>query len=112
MPAEKRVIRLDARVGRDLRGETIPDEGQETPDEHLERDSLKGELEAILGTLTEREQEVVKFEFGLEGGMTVEELQSRFGLSREGVRRIKRKALRKLRDSEDLDKLMGYLEES
>ncbi len=112
MSSEKRVIRLDARVGRDLRSETIPDEGQETPDEHLERDSLKGDLEAILGILTEREQEVVKCEFGLEGGLTVEELQSRFGLGREGVHRIKRKALHKLRDSENLDKLMGYLEEN
>ena len=63
-------------------------------------------------SLNAEEVTTTPFEESLPGGVTVEELQSRFGLSREGVRRIKRKAMRKLRDSGNLDKLKGYLDES
>ena len=70
------------------------------------------EIEAALNTLDEREQEVIKLYFGLGGApeMTLEEIGIQFRLTRERVRQIKEKALRKLRHPTRSRKLKDYLE--
>ena len=93
--------------------EIMADSRQEPPDALLMRNSLEEEIEMALGTLEEREAEVVRLYFGLGGvnEMTLEEIGVKFGLTRERVRQIKEKALRKLRHPTRGKKLIPYAEE-
>jgi RNA polymerase primary sigma factor len=93
--------------------EIMADSRQEPPDALLMRNSLEEEIELALGTLEEREAEVVRLYFGLGGvnEMTLEEIGVKFGLTRERVRQIKEKALRKLRHPTRGKKLIPYAEE-
>lgn len=81
------------------------------PDGQLMRDSLREEIEKVLGTLKPREAEIVKLYFGLDGDrpLTLEEIGEYFELTRERVRQIKEKALRRLRHRSRLDPLRKYL---
>ena len=83
----------------------------EPPDGDLMRDSLKTELTKVLDTLKAREAEIVKLYFGLDGDrpLTLEEIGEYFELTRERVRQIKEKALRRLRHRSRLDPLRKYL---
>jgi len=82
-----------------------------TPDKNLMNDSLVREVEGILSTLDAREAEVIKLSFGIGTGQkaTLEEIGERFNLTRERIRQIKEKALRKLRTSKRSNKLKDYL---
>ena len=82
-----------------------------TPDKNLMNDSLISEVESILSTLDAREAEVIKLSFGIGTGQraTLEEIGERFNLTRERIRQIKEKALRKLRTSKRSNKLKDYL---
>lgn len=93
--------------------EIMADSRQEPPDALLMRNSLEEEIEMALGTLEKREAEVVRLYFGLGGvnEMTLEEIGVKFGLTRERVRQIKEKALRKLRHPTRGKKLIPYAEE-
>ena len=73
---------------------------------------LKEQLEEVLGTLTEREQKVLTLRFGLEDGRarTLEEVGKEFNVTRERIRQIEAKALRKLRHPSRSKKLKDYLE--
>ena len=73
---------------------------------------LKEQLEEVLGTLTEREQKVLTLRFGLEDGRTrtLEEVGREFNVTRERIRQIEAKALRKLRHPSRSRKLKDYLE--
>ena len=73
---------------------------------------LKEQLVDVLGTLTEREQKVLKLRFGLEDGRarTLEEVGKKFDVTRERIRQIEAKALRKLRHPTRSKKLKDYLE--
>ena len=73
---------------------------------------LKEQLVEVLDTLTEREQKVLKLRFGLEDGRarTLEEVGRRFEVTRERIRQIEAKALRKLRHPSRSKKLKDYLE--
>ena len=73
---------------------------------------LKEQLEEVLGTLTEREQKVLTLRFGLEDGRarTLEEVGKEFNVTRERIRQIEAKALRKLRHPSRSRKLKDYLE--
>lgn len=84
---------------------------QPTPDNELMSDSLKNEIERALGTLTEREAEVIKLYFGLnkEHSLTLEEIGEKFNLTRERVRQIKEKAIRRLRHASRSKNLRSYL---
>ena len=86
---------------------------EDTPntDKSLINESLAGEIERALSTLTEREAEIVKLFFGIAGcqEMTLEEIGDKFGLTRERVRQIKEKAIRRLRQSNKCKNLKGYL---
>ena len=81
------------------------------PDGKLMRDSLREEIEKVLSTLKAREAEIVKLYFGLDGDrpLTLEEIGEYFELTRERVRQIKEKALRRLRHRSRLDPLRKYL---
>jgi RNA polymerase primary sigma factor len=89
----------------------LPNEDHPTPDKNLMNDSLVREVEGILSTLDKREAEVIKLSFGIGTGQkaTLEEIGERFNLTRERIRQIKEKALRKLRTSKRSDKLKDYL---
>ena len=81
------------------------------PDNILMQESLRVEIEKVLTTLKDREAEIVKLYFGLEGDrpLTLEEIGEYFQLTRERVRQIKEKALRRLRHRSRLEPLRKYL---
>ncbi len=89
----------------------LQNETQATPDKELMKDSLKNEIENILSTLDAREAEVLRLTFGIgcNHKATLEEIGSKFNLTRERIRQIKEKALRKLRNSKKSSKLKDYL---
>lgn len=89
----------------------LEDEMQESPDESLLSDSLRVEIEKALDTLTPREAEVINLYFGLnhEKPLTLEEIGARFSLTRERVRQIKEKAIRRLRHASRSKALRAYL---
>ena len=84
---------------------------EEKPDNELMHDSLRKEIRRSLTTLTEREADVILLYFGLEGThpTTLEEIGARFQLSRERVRQIKEKGIKKLRQSSRSNTLKPYL---
>lgn len=91
--------------------DVIENEETPNPDSDLMSDSLKTEIERALSKLTKREAEVVRLYFGLgrEHSLTLEEIGERFDLTRERVRQIKEKALRKLRHHNRSVALRTYL---
>jgi len=91
--------------------DVLHNENQSMPDRDLINDSLKNEVTNILSTLNEREAEVIRLSFGIGRNQkaTLEEIGDRFKLTRERIRQIKEKALRKLRDSKRSDRLKAYL---
>lgn len=91
--------------------DTLEDENEVTPDQHLMDNSLKQEIARSLSTLTDRESEVIASYFGLNGSpaMTLEEIGDKFSLTRERVRQIKEKATRKLRNGYRSKLLKSYL---
>ena len=112
----QRILSLDATFGDDGSNslmEGIPDESQEPPDIGLMRDSLKAEVEAVLETLEEREREVLRLYYGLDDApeMTLEEIGTQLGVTRERVRQIKERALSRLRYPSRAQRLMPYVEE-
>lgn len=89
----------------------LEDEFQPSPDEALMSHSLRLEIEKALDTLTAREAEVINLYFGLNNdkALTLEEIGSRFSLTRERVRQIKEKAIRRLRHASRSRSLRAYL---
>ena len=84
----------------------------ESADEQIDHiDSLKLEIERSLNTLTERQQEVIRFFFGIgiDHPMSLEDIGERFNLTRERVRQIKDKAITKLRNASRSKLLRSYL---
>lgn len=82
-----------------------------TPDSELMNDSLRREVQRALSTLTQREADVISLYFGLNGehSMTLEEIGEKFNLTRERVRQIKEKAIRRLRHTSRSKALKPYL---
>ncbi len=95
-------------------GDFIEDKGAENPSEMTAYSLLKDRLADVLKTLTEREQEVLKLRFGLLDGYsrTLEEVGKKFNVTRERIRQIEAKALRKMRHPTRLRKLDGFIETS
>jgi RNA polymerase primary sigma factor len=91
--------------------DVLEDEFQPAPDEALLSQSLRLEIEKALDTLTAREAEVINLYFGLnhEKPLTLEEIGARFNLTRERVRQIKEKAIRRLRHASRSRSLRAYL---
>ena len=92
-------------------GDFIPDEGASEPSEAASFTLLKEQLVDVLGTLTPREEKVLKLRFGIEDGRTrtLEEVGKEFNVTRERIRQIEAKALRKLRHPSRSRKLKDYL---
>ena len=93
-------------------GDFIQDENVPVPAEAAAFTLLREQLEEVIGTLTEREQKVLKLRFGLEDGRsrTLEEVGREFEVTRERIRQIEAKALRKLRHPSRSRKLKDYLD--
>ena len=93
-------------------GDFIEDKSAENPSEMTAYSMLKDRLHDVLDTLTEREQAVLDYRFGLTDGYsrTLEEVGKEFDVTRERIRQIEAKALRKLRHPTRLRKLEGFLE--
>ncbi|OGC95013.1 MAG: RNA polymerase subunit sigma [candidate division Zixibacteria bacterium RBG_16_48_11] len=91
--------------------DVLEDDLQPSPDESLLSDSLKREITSALDSLTHREAEVIALYFGLrhEKPLTLEEIGARFNLTRERVRQIKEKAIRRLRHASRSKALRAYL---
>ncbi len=109
------VTSIDAKVGDDedsFLGDFIEDTSQPSPVDQASRELLKESLEDVFKTLSEREAKVLRFRFGLGGSkpMTLEEVGREFGVTRERIRQIEAKSLRKLRHPSRRKKLQDYLE--
>jgi RNA polymerase primary sigma factor len=81
------------------------------PDVQLINESLQKEINRVISTLSEKERDVLKYYYGLDGGPahTLEDISEKIGLTRERVRQIKEKALRRLRKSSKSKILKAYL---
>ena len=94
-------------------GDFIPDENVPIPVEAATQTLLKEQLDEVLGTLTEREERVLRLRFGFDDGKarTLEEVGKEFNVTRERIRQIEAKALRKLRQRSRSGKLRDYIED-
>jgi RNA polymerase primary sigma factor len=93
-------------------GDFIEDRSTLPPAEAASLNLLKDQVEDVLSTLTPRERRVLQLRFGLEDGRsrTLEEVGKEFGVTRERIRQIEAKALRKLRHPSRSKRLKDYLE--
>ena len=91
--------------------DVLENDSEDTPDAELMNDSLRREVQRALSTLTQREADVIALYFGLNGehSMTLEEIGEKFNLTRERVRQIKEKAIRRLRHTSRSKALKPYL---
>ncbi|MBO4217373.1 MAG: sigma-70 family RNA polymerase sigma factor, partial [Clostridia bacterium] len=93
-------------------GDFIPDDDSPAPAEAAAYMMLKEQLDEVLHTLTPREEQVLRLRFGLDDGRsrTLEEVGQQFNITRERIRQIEAKALRKLRHPSRSKKLRDYLD--
>jgi RNA polymerase primary sigma factor len=93
-------------------GDFIEDHDATSPEEHASNELLKEQLESVLDTLTDREENVLRLRFGLDDGRTrtLEEVGKVFGVTRERIRQIEAKALRKLRHPSRSKQLKDFLD--
>ena len=92
-------------------GDFVPDRTSMSPEEYATNEILKEQIKEVLKTLQKREQEVLELRFGLVDGTchTLEEVGKRFNVTRERIRQIEAKALRKLRHPSRAKKLKDFL---
>ncbi len=108
-------LSLDTPIGEDANrrlGDFVEDRSSLAPTEATSRELLKEQIDKVLNELTEREKKVLQLRFGLRDGCprTLEEVGREFNVTRERIRQIEGKALRKLRHPSRSRKLKGYLE--
>ena len=92
-------------------GDFLENENQESPEDHALNNSLHEEIEKVLRTLGNREAEIIRSRYGLGNRrpMSLEELGHRFHISKEGVRQIENKAIKRLRSSDQLSRLEAFV---
>jgi len=108
-------LSLDSPVGEEDESnlaDFIEDESVDSPDDAATRSMLHEAVGEVLGELSEREQEIVRLRFGLDGGRakTLEEVGKEFGVTRERIRQIEAKTLAKLRHPQRSQRLREFLE--
>jgi len=116
MKAAQEPVSLEAPVGEEddsHLGDFIPDADAMSPSSFASNSMLKYELDEVLSTLTDREKKVLQMRFGLMDGMTktLEEVGKEFNVTRERIRQIEAKALRKLRHPSRSRKLKDFMED-
>lgn len=114
MKASQDPVSLETPIGEEddsHLGDFIPDDSSPTPAEAVSYQLLREQLNKVLHTLTPREEMVIKLRFGLEDGRTrtLEEIGKEFNITRERIRQIEAKALRKLRHQSRSKPLKGFL---
>ena len=114
MKASQDPVSLETPIGEEddsHLGDFIPDDSSPTPAEAVSYQLLREQLNKVLHTLTPREEMVIKLRFGLEDGRTrtLEEVGKEFNITRERIRQIEAKALRKLRHQSRSKPLNGFL---
>jgi len=115
MKISQKTTSLETPIGDDedsYLGDFIPDESQPSPYDTTSINMLKENVEQVLESLSDREAKVLKMRFGLETKrpMTLEEVGKEFGVTRERIRQIEAKALRKLKHPSKRKKLQDFLE--
>jgi RNA polymerase, sigma 70 subunit, RpoD len=124
MPADKvrKILRtsqdpvsLETPIGSDEEshlGDFIEDKSVLSPEQHMLKQALRLQLDEVLSTLSEREEQVLRYRFGLEDDTehTLEQVGKRFGVTRERIRQIEAKALRKLRHPHRAKYLKPFIE--
>lgn len=115
MKISQKTTSLETPIGDDddsYLGDFIPDESQLSPYDATSKRLLKENINEVLHALSDREARVLKMRFGLEGQrpMTLEEVGKKFGVTRERIRQIEAKALRKLKHPSRRKKLQDFLE--
>jgi RNA polymerase primary sigma factor len=93
-------------------GDFLQDEDAPDPNERAGREMLRAEIQDILQAMSPREAEVLSLRYGLEDGRvhTLEEVGERFGVTRERIRQIETKAIRRLRHPSRSNRLRDYLD--
>jgi RNA polymerase primary sigma factor len=110
-------VSLDANMGDKDEGSffvMVEDKTTESPMKKVEEESLKEAIQTVISTLSQNEQEILKLRFGLgeEEPMSLQQIGKKFGLSKERIRQIEKKALRRLRHPSRSMKLQVFMSES
>lgn len=92
-------------------GDFVEDEGYQSPDTAVVEKALKDDINQILGTLTQKESEIVQYRFGLNGRspLSLKEIGDRYNLTKERIRQIEKKALRRLQHPSRVGRLEAYI---
>ncbi len=92
-------------------GDFVEDEGYQAPDSHVVEKALKDDINSILATLTRKESEIVQYRFGLNGRspLSLKEIGDRYNLTKERIRQIEKKALKRLQHPSRVGRLEAYI---
>jgi RNA polymerase primary sigma factor len=92
-------------------GDFVEDEGYKAPDTQVEEKALRDDINVVLGTLTQKESEIVQYRFGLNGRspLSLKEIGDRYNLTKERIRQIEKKALRRLQHPNRVRRLQAYM---
>ena len=109
------MVSLDVPVFADRDGNTIgdflEDSRYEQPEESMIENALRDDIDAVLATLTEKEARILRLRFGLNGNraMSLKEIGDRFNLTKERIRQIEKKAIRRLQNPARMSRLEAYV---